>query len=481
MLFNSLAFCLFFPIVIFLYFLCPPKYRWILLLIASYYFYMCWKVEYAFLIMLSTVVDYFAARKMSDLEEKSDRRKWLYLSLFVNLGLLFTFKYLDFFGSSINSLLSVINIGEAIPAFKLLLPVGISFYTFQTLSYSVDVYNGKIKAEKHFGIFALYVSFFPQLVAGPIERPDRLIPQLKQTFQFDYARVVDGLRMMFWGFFLKLVIADNAVGIVDKVYARPEKYQGFEVIVATIFFAYQIFCDFAGYSIIAIGAAKVMGYDLMQNFNRPYFANSIREFWQRWHISLSTWFRDYCYIPLGGNRVVKWRWYYNLMVTFVVSGLWHGANWTFIVWGFLHGAYLVLAIMMEPFFKRFNAQTGLNKLSVLHKTIQVVTTFVLVCISWVFFRAQTVGDAFYMIKSMFNIKPYQFKFDMFPNFHYQFWTVVVFASLLVAIHFCQEVFGWKNPLFSKHTGVRWATYVLLGLAILSFGAFNSSSFIYFQF
>ncbi len=481
MLFNSLAFCLFFPIVILCYFLCPPKYRWVLLLAASYYFYMCWKAEYALLILLSTVVDYFAARQMSALSEKKPRRKWLYLSLLVNLGLLFTFKYLDFFGGSLNAIFQTFNLLTEVPAFNLLLPVGISFYTFQTLSYSIDVYQGKIKAEQHFGIFALYVSFFPQLVAGPIERPDRLLPQLKQTFSFEYQRVVDGLKMMFWGFFLKLVIADNAVAIVDAVYGAPQKYEGLTVIVATIFFAFQIFCDFAGYSIIAIGAAKVMGYELMQNFNRPYYARSIREFWQRWHISLSTWFRDYCYIPLGGNRVVKWRWYYNLMVTFVVSGLWHGANWTFVVWGFLHGAYLVLAIITQPFFDNLNAKIGFNSFKRLHHFLQVISTFFLVCISWVFFRAQSIGDAFSMIKSMFFIEARQFTGQLFPQHHDHFVIVLVFGGLLLLIHFCEEVFGWKNPLFSQYTAVRWSTYVILGLITISFGAFTSSQFIYFQF
>ncbi len=481
MLFNSLAFALFFPIVVILYFLCPHKYRWILLLAASYYFYMCWRAEYALLILLSTVVDYFAAIQMSKLPEKSQRRKWLYLSLLVNLGMLFTFKYLDFFTGSVNSIFESINILYHIPAFNLLLPVGISFYTFQTLSYSVDVYNGKVKPERHFGIFALYVSFFPQLVAGPIERPDRLLPQFRKKIDFNYERIVDGLRMMFWGFFMKLVIADNAVGIVDTVYRNPANYDGLQSILATFLFAFQIFCDFAGYSIIAIGTAKVIGFDLMQNFNRPYFATSIREFWQRWHISLSTWFRDYCYIPLGGNRVVKWRWYYNLMVTFVVSGLWHGANWTFVVWGFLHGAYLIAAIIWEPFADKINKATGLSKLPRLTRVFQIFVTFILACIAWVFFRAQSVADAFTVLGNMTNVRWGQFRWNLFPRHELELKVVLFFIALLTTIHCFQEFLGWRNPLFSKHQPVRWASYVIFGLIILSFGAFTSSQFIYFRF
>jgi len=442
---------------------------------------MCWKAEYALLIMLSTIVDYFVAIKMSNIPEKPKRKKWLFISLFVNLGLLFTFKYFNFFGNSLNAIFDSINIMAEVPAFKLLLPVGISFYTFQTLSYSIDVYNGKVAPEKHFGIFALYVSFFPQLVAGPIERPDRLLPQFREKFIFDYDRVVDGIRMMAWGFFMKLVIADNVAPIVDVVFKSPDKYEGFQVLLATFFFAYQIFCDFAGYSIIAIGTAKIMGYDLMQNFNRPYFATSVRDFWQRWHISLSTWFRDYLYIPLGGNRVVKWRWYYNLMVTFVVSGLWHGANWTFVIWGFLHGFYLVFAILSESFRDRFNASIGLNKIPRLLTFFQVSITFVLACLAWVFFRAQSVGDALTLIGNMPKIKMSQLNWDIIPGKGADIVTALIFIGILTIIHFCQEYLKWKNPLFSQSPAIRWATYILIGLVTLSFGRFASSEFIYFRF
>ena len=316
MLFNSLQFVVFFPIVIILYFLTPYKKRWILLLIASYYFYMCWKVDYIILIMISTLIDYICSNKMSQINEKIKRKKWLLLSIFSNLGILFGFKYFNFFSENIQSLFNHYNIFYEMPFFNVLLPVGISFYTFQTLSYTIDVYNGKTAAQKHLGVFAVYVSFFPQLVAGPIERSNHLLPQFFRKHDFSYNRVKSGLQKMLWGFFKKIVIADNLAILVDGVYNNVGNYNGLALIVATIFFTFQIYCDFSGYSDIAIGTAKVMGFELRENFKRPYFSKSIREFWQRWHITLSTWFRDYVYIPLGGNRTIKWRWYYNIFIKY---------------------------------------------------------------------------------------------------------------------------------------------------------------------
>ena len=331
MFFNSLEFAVFFPIVVGLYLLTPERFRWTLLLAASYYFYAAWKAEYLILILVSTLIDYTVALRMEKASNPAKRRSWLIVSLCSNLGILFSFKYFNFFNDSVRTVFDQFNIFYDVPAFEVLLPVGISFYTFQTLSYTIDVYRGQRPAERHIGIFALYVAFFPQLVAGPIERSTRLLPQFFKKVELTYERTVDGLRLMLWGFFKKLVIADRVGAYVDVVYASPDDHSGMTVLIATYFFAFQIFCDFSGYSDIAIGSARILGYDLMDNFRRPYFSKSISEFWRRWHISLSTWFRDYVYIPLGGNRVVKWRWYYNLMVVFVVSGLWHGANWTFVV------------------------------------------------------------------------------------------------------------------------------------------------------
>ena len=301
MLFNSLQFVVFFPIVIILYFIIPHNKRWILLLIASYYFYMCWKVDYIILIMISTLIDYVCSNKMSKINEKPKRKKWLLISIFSNLGILFGFKYFNFFSQNIQTLFDNYNIFFEMPFFNVLLPVGISFYTFQTLSYTIDVYNNKTTAQKHLGVFAVYVSFFPQLVAGPIERSNHLLPQFFKKHDFNYLRVKAGFQKMLWGFFKKIVIADNLAILVDGVYNNVDNYSGLTLIVATIFFTFQIYCDFSGYSDIAIGTAKVMGFELRENFKRPYFSKSIREFWQRWHITLSTWFRDYVYIPLGGN------------------------------------------------------------------------------------------------------------------------------------------------------------------------------------
>jgi alginate O-acetyltransferase complex protein AlgI len=403
MLFNSIQFLFFFPLVVILYFTIPDKYRWIFLLAASYYFYMCWKAEYIILIVFSTIIDYYAGIMMEKSETIFRRRKFLLLSLLSNLGLLFTFKYFNFFNSSIQSLLNSINIFYDSPTFNLLLPVGISFYTFQTLSYSIDVYRGERKAEHHLGYFALYVSFFPQLVAGPIERSTRLLPQFFEKKEFDSQRVSDGLKLMLWGFFKKVVIADRLAILVNQVYNNAESYEGFPLLLATYFFAFQIYCDFSGYSDIAIGAAQVMGFKLMDNFNRPYYAKSISEFWKRWHISLSTWFRDYLYIPLGGNRVVKWRWYTNLFLTFLISGLWHGANWTFVIWGSIHGFYLMFAIWTKDIVKKIYGFLGLDKGTKRRKIIDVFITFHLVLFAWVFFRANSFNDAIYILTNMFPL------------------------------------------------------------------------------
>ncbi|MGL6168515.1 MAG: MBOAT family O-acyltransferase, partial [Fusobacteriaceae bacterium] len=346
MLFNSLQFLIYFPIVVLLYFLLPFKFRWIWLLIASYFFYMNWNPKYAILMGTSTLVTYLSGiliEKSNSILEENQRNKmrklWVFLSFGINLSILFFFKYFNFLGTNITYILSKIHIGVKIPNFDMLLPVGISFYTFQALSYTMDVYRGDVKAQKNLGKYALFVSFFPQLVAGPIERSTHLLAQIDKEYNFEYERVKNGLLLMLWGLFKKIVIADRLAVLVNTVYNNPTNYEGFVLIIASVFFAFQIYCDFSSYSDIAIGAANVMGYDLMKNFNRPYFSKSIGEFWRRWHISLGTWFRDYLYFPLGGSKVSKSKRYRNIMVVFLVSGLWHGASWNFIVWGGLHGIY----------------------------------------------------------------------------------------------------------------------------------------------
>ena len=488
MLFNSLQFAIFFPIIIILYFITPHKRRWILLLIASYYFYMCWKVDYIILIMISTLIDYICSNKMSKISKKRRRKKWLLLSLFSNLGILFGFKYFNFFSENIQTLFNNYNIFYEMPFFNVLLPVGISFYTFQTLSYTIDVYNNKTPAQKHLGVFAVYVSFFPQLVAGPIERSNHLLPQFFEKHVFSYNRVRAGLQKMLWGFFKKIVIADNLAILVDGVYNNIDNYSGITLIVATIFFTFQIYCDFSGYSDIAIGTAKTMGFELRENFKRPYFSKSIREFWQRWHITLSTWFRDYVYIPLGGNRVVKWKWYYNILITFLLSGLWHGANWTFIVWGALHGTYLIVALILSN--PKKTLANFIKKQSVfLNKCLDVSTTFILVAFAWIFFRANNIEDAIYIInnlpsgfKEVSNLGELKMQFRGIGIFQEDLIKCLVLICVLF-IYSTYERSGdvWKK-LEDKPKWVRWSIYYLLVFGILFIAPHsNVNNFIYFQF
>lgn len=341
MLFNSYNFLLFFPIVTLVYFVIPKKTRYIWLLIASYYFYMSWDIKYGFLLFFSTIVTYIAGLLISKADskkkgKKNQKKDFLIISIFLCLYLLFMFKYLRFAIININSLLSYLNLKTINLSLNSIVPIGISFYILQSIGYTIDVYRGNIKAEKNFLKYALFVSFFPQLVAGPIERSKNLLRQINEEHKFDFQRVKDGILLMVWGFFLKLVIADRIAIIVDTVFDKFPAYKGLYIVFAVILFGIQIYCDFAGYSTIAIGSAKVMGFKIMDNFNSPYMSMSVAEFWRRWHISLSTWFRDYLYIPLGGNRKGKIRKYFNLMIVFLVSGLWHGANWTYVIWGGLN-------------------------------------------------------------------------------------------------------------------------------------------------
>ncbi|GAA4432141.1 MBOAT family protein [Pontibacter saemangeumensis] len=495
MLFNSIEFLVFFPAVAGLYFLLPYRFRWLLLLIASYTFYMFWRVDYAIILVISTSIDYVCSRMMDRYmdSEKSKRKPWLWLSLFSNLGILFIFKYYNFFNGAAADLAHLLGMEYAAPAFELLLPMGISFYTFQTMSYSIDVYHGRIKAEKHFGIFALFVTFFPQLVAGPIERAGNLLNQLKERHDFNYQNAANGLKLMAWGLFKKIVIADRLAVMVNQVYNNPTDYEGIPLILATVFFAFQIYCDFSGYSDIAIGSAQVMGFRLMDNFRRPYFSKSIQEFWARWHISLSTWFRDYVYIPLGGNRVVKWRWYYNLFIVFLVSGLWHGANWTFLVWGGLHGFYLVIAELTK---ERRNAAMdaiGLVQQAPYCKAVQTGTTFALVCLAWIFFRANTIGDALYITTHLFSSltetaqaivlnKHAERGVLLYLGQNREVFVLGVAAILvLVVIELSQRSGSLRLRISRYPFPVRVAAYNFLLASILLFGSFSESEFIYFQF
>lgn len=473
MLFNSFNFLLFFPTVCIVYYITNTKYRWLLLLIASYFFYMNWQPTYAILIFFSTIVTYLCAYKVEKTEKRSQKKKYLIASILINLSILFLFKYYNFFNTSIFGLLQDFGLRIQLPNFKYLLPVGISFYTFQAVGYTIDVYRGDIKHEKHFGVYALFVSFFPQLVAGPIERAKNLLPQFKTFKKFDYKKAVEGIKLMVWGFFMKLVVADRLAIYVNSVYGNADQHSSVTLLTATIFFAVQIYCDFAGYSNIAIGCAKIMGFDLMTNFRRPYFAQSCAEFWQRWHISLSTWFRDYVYIPLGGNQVSKKRNYSNILLTFVVSGLWHGANWTFVIWGGLNGLYQIVfkILRINPSNKSSKQKSTLTYFS------NVFLTFVLICFSWIFFRADSFYHALEIIKRIGTESGPIFMGDN-SSFAYGIFGIVV---LFIKDGF-DEFFPTKKAFFnSSNRLVRTVSYAVIVILIMLIGVFDGGQFIYFQF
>jgi D-alanyl-lipoteichoic acid acyltransferase DltB (MBOAT superfamily) len=486
MLFNSLEFLIFFPVVVTIYFFLPIRWRLYLLLAASYYFYAAWKAEYIILILASTVVDYFVSLQIGKTRQRflrsaqSRRRMLLAISLFANLGILFLFKYFDFLANSFNATANILNLPYDIPLLNLVLPIGISFYTFQTLSYTIDVYRGRVEPEANFLNFALYVSFFPQLVAGPIERPSHLLPQFYKQYEFDYDRVVDGLTLMLVGMFKKVVVADRLSFYVNEVYNNPADSYGITVLIATYFFAFQIYCDFSGYSDMAIGAARVMGYDLRTNFAQPYFSKSVAEFWRRWHISLSTWFRDYLYIPLGGNRVKKSRWYANLLIVFLVSGLWHGANWTFVVWGALHGCYLLLAIWTQQARSKVAQRLHLEPGNKSYDLLSTLITFNLVVFAWVFFRAASISDAFLLISHIFEGDFWQL--EILRGWRRGLVLSLVWILVVVGLDFFIQKHKTVRHVFSNQPLlVRWAVYLFLVLSIMNLGYAQESPFIYFQF
>lgn len=485
MLFNSLEFLIFFPIVVILYFACPYRYRWALLLGASYYFYAAWKLEYIFLLLAVTLISYTTALLMVKPEYQNKRVGLLVLAVGLNLAPLFVFKYFNFFNDSFRVAFNQFNLFYNVPMFQMLLPVGISFYTFQALGYVIDVYRGKVEPERHLGRFALFVSFFPQILAGPIERATNMLPQYYEKFDFDEARVTSGLRLMLWGMFMKIVIADRLGLYVNTVYNDPSVWSGWPLLLATYFFAFQIYCDFAGYSNIAIGAARVMGFDLMENFRRPYFAQSPSDFWRRWHISLSSWFRDYLYIPLGGNRVSIPRWYLNLMIVFLVSGLWHGAAWTFVIWGGLHGLYMVGEVASRTLRGKLTRGLGLEQRPMAQALLGGFITFNLVCLAWIFFRANSVAEAFLILNNLLPL-------SNFANLNAP-WAAVVdnpaqemalsiaLILLLELVHLVQAR-EWSFPLlWQRPFWFRWAVYLGLALAIMNLGITEEVPFIYLQF
>lgn len=491
MLFNSLHFVIFFTIIFFSYYVIAHKYRWPLLLIASYYFYMCWRPEFIVLILFSTIVAYLTGNAIYNSDNEKRRKRFLTLSLICNLGLLFIFKYFNFFTAEITAFLSLMNIQYHLPKFDLILPVGISFYTFQTLSYTIDVYRGNQIPEKNIGKFALFISFFPQLVAGPIERSVNLLPQFNKKVKFDYQQVTNGLKLVMWGLIKKVIIADRLSVIVNQVYSHPTDYSGMYLTFATILFTFQIFCDFSGYSDIAIGTAKMLGFDLMKNFDRPYFSKSIAEFWKRWHISLSSWFRDYLYISLGGNRCSPVRQQFNVFITFLISGLWHGANLTFVVWGALNGFYIIIANLTYKVKSKLLHTAGIDTKTNYFKFIQIIITFSLISFTWIFFRADTLADAVYIVKNLgtgwdvlfnhFNhdlVKIMSAKMDVSRNI---IRDSIIFIIMMETIHFIQSFGPLRERIGNWHIVFRYGIYVTSIILLINRIYKTDAPFIYFQF
>lgn len=473
--FNSFQFLIFYPIVAVLNYVVPRKYRWIPLLIASYYFYLSWNAKLFFLILFTTAVSYASGL----LIEKKPKQKmlWMIISIVSSLSVLFFFKYYNFVAGTIG------NFFGADLTLQLVLPVGISFYTFQTLSYSIDVYRGTIKAEHNFFYYALFVSFFPQLVAGPIERPDNLLPQLKEEHKFNSSDLYIGAKRMLAGFFKKIVVADTAAIYVNAVYNNPGETGGLAIIIATVLFAMQIYCDFSGYTDIAIGCARIMGYRLMQNFDRPYSAQNIRDFWARWHISLSSWFKDYLYIPLGGNKKGYKRQLINLFIVFMVSGLWHGAEWTFILWGLLHGVYRVVGELTYKKREKLYKSIGIDTNKPIIRMFRTSITFVLVCFAWIFFRANNTKELLLILKKLFtSFGVSTFASELGLTFS---GALIMILAIVIMVLLDRKLTlpEYTSPSGAKMLGgtslyILWAILLAWLLLLASNG---SSAFIYFQF
>lgn len=496
MLFNSYDFFIFFPIVLLIYYIVPLRFRYIWLLVTSYYFYMCWNAKYALLLLFSTGITYLSGIILSKIKIENEKKKTKYMkwcvafSFAINLGVLAWYKYFDFVFLNVQKAFSVIGITLTEPGFDVVLPVGISFFIFQALSYTMDVYRGDIYAEKNFLKYALFVSFFPQLVAGPIERSKNLLKQINVPHKFDYEKCREGFLLMVWGFFMKLVIADRVSILVNTVYGNVNEYQGLYFVVATVLFAFQIYCDFGGYSTIAMGAAKIMGFDLMENFDCPYFAKSVAEFWRRWHISLSSWFKDYLYIPLGGNKKGRLRKYFNLMVVFLTSGLWHGAKWSFVVWGGLNGAFQIIGDVLKPVRNTLNKVFKLDRQALSHKLFKVIFTFSLINFTWIFFRADRFLDGLKIVKSILNVHNWWILFDdsLFSlGLDWKNFMVMIFAIiiLLVADYFKYRGVKIRTIILKQELWFRWTFYIAAIVFILVFGiwgsGYDASTFIYFQF
>ncbi len=482
MLFNSLNFAIFLPIVFILYWFATNKSLKLqnaLLLVSSYFFYACWDWRFMFLLMFSTLLDYFTGLKMQDAENRKKKRFWFWLSIIVNLGFLGAFKYYNFFVESFAEAASRIGWQISPLLIKVILPVGISFYTFHGLSYVIDIYNSKIKAERNFVDYAVFVSFFPLLVAGPIERATHLLPQIKKERTFDYVKAVDGLRQILWGLLKKVVIADNCAEYANQIFNNSAEMSGSTLVLGAIFFTFQIYGDFSGYSDIALGTARLFGIELLRNFAFPYFSRDIAEFWRRWHISLSSWFKDYLYIPLGGSKGGNWMRIRNTFIIFIVSGFWHGANWTFIAWGFLNALFIMPSIIMKTNRNNMEIVAKGRLLPTFKELLQITITFVLTVFAWIFFRANNIEHAVNYISGIFS--PSFFEIPKFTGMDKALTTIFLIGIFMIVEWFGREgQYAIANLKLFPYRTLRWVMYI--GIIILIFWLGGSEqAFIYFQF
>jgi alginate O-acetyltransferase complex protein AlgI len=479
MLFNSYHFLIFFPIVTLLYFILPHKIRWFFLLVSSCYFYMAFIPIYILILGFTITVDYFAGIYIDNSE---GRRRKLYLicSLIANIGVLAIFKYYNFINNNFSFLLQGIGVKNPMPYFPYILPIGLSFHTFQAMSYTIEVYRRNFKAERNFGIFSLYVMFFPQLVAGPIERPYNLLVQLRKKVSPEFPRILNGLKIIAFGFFKKVVIADNIATYVDTIYNHPSQYYGATLSIAVILFAFQVYCDFSGYTDIAIGTAKILGIDLMINFKRPFFSKSVSEFWRRWHISLMSWFRDYIYFSLGGNRVRISRMYLNFFIVFFFSGLWHGANWTFLVWGISNGLLVIYEHLTRNIRMKLFNFLYLNRIVLIKKIIQVSITFGLFSLTCIFFRAKSLTDAFTIFNNIFKYPSHNLGIHFLDVFN-QTWTFLLLVGFLLGVESIERKKPLNEYFGNKPVFIEIAFYTLIIFLTLIYSNFHEVPFIYFIF
>lgn len=477
MLFNSLEFILFFPVVCLLYFAVPHKLRWLVLLIASYYFYMSWKASYALLLLSVTLINYLAGLLLDNTKVKEKRKFILVSALVLSLSTLYYFKYFNFFGATINYFLNNLGIGMEIPLHKIILPVGISFFTFQALSYTIDVYRRDIEVEKNFGIFALFVSFFPQLIAGPIERATNLLQQFYEKHSFSEELFAQGLRLMLWGMFKKIVIADRAAIYVNQVYNNYTQYGGIAYILATILFAFQLYCDFSGYSDLARGSARIMGFRLMVNFRFPYFSENVTKYWQKNHISLTTWLKDYVYYPLVEKKPTIFRMCIITMITFLLSGLWHGADWTFVIWGGWQAVFLIYDILMRRPRKKMDKWFKKKRIYKISIFWRYLLTFVILSLGLVFFRASGFSQAHEILKGILILKPG----DIYLNYSALLFSAFAIIVLMAGEYNDKLDFDEFVRQRFKCRALRWAYYYFILMLILGIGVKESAEFIYFQF